>query len=85
MEEDQKFMYPGYTEDEVKASLYAIGAMTYYLLNGTQYSEEGVREHIASDPSNSAVYRMIYFCCTDIEQIRMKDFESLVNEIANNR
>ena len=85
MEDDQKIMYPGYTEDEVKASLYAIGAMTYYLLNGTQYSEEGVREHIASDPSNSAVYRMIYFCCTDIEQIRMKNFESLVNEITNNR
>ena len=85
MEEDQKFMYPGYTEDEVKASLYAIGAMTYYMLNGTQYSEEGVREHIAGNPSESAVYRMIYFCCTDIEQIRMKDFESLVNEIANNR
>ena len=85
MEDDQKFMYPGYTEDEVKASLYAIGAMTYYLLNGTQYSEEGVREHIAGNPSESAVYRMIYFCCTDIEQIRMKNFESLVNEITNNR
>ena len=85
MEEDQKFMYPGYTEDEVKASLYAIGALTYYLLNGTQYSEEGVREHIADNPSESAVYRMIYFCCTDIEQIRMKSFEGLVNEITNNR
>ena len=85
LEADQKFVMPGFVEDEVRASLYAIGAMTYYLLNGTLYSEEGVREHIANDPANSAVYRMIYFCCTDIEQIRMKDFESLVSEITNNR
>ncbi len=85
LDEDQKFMMPGFVDDEVRASLYAIGAMTYYLLNGTLYSEEGVREHIAADPENSAVYRMIYFCCTDIEQIRIKDYESLVNEITNNR
>lgn len=85
LEADQKFVMPGFVEDEVRASLYAIGAMTYYLLNGTLYSEEGVREHIANDPANSAVYRMIYFCCTDIEQIRIKDYESLVNEITNNR
>lgn len=83
MEEDKKFMLPGVVEDEVRASLYAIGAMTYYLLNGTLYSEEGVQRHIAEDPANSAVYRMIYFCCTDIEQIRIKDFESLVKEIEN--
>lgn len=83
LDEDKKFMMSSHPEDEVRASLYAIGAMTYYLLNGTLYSEEGVQRHIAEDPANSAVYRMIYFCCTDIEQIRIKDFESLVKEIEN--